>query len=67
MKNNRKIEVGQVRMYTYHEDGSCWENSMYHILKIDGDYVDIKFLTGESKGEVTCWRREILEDDVVVM
>ena len=67
MKNNRKIEVGQVRMYACRGDDSCWENSMYLVQKIEGNYVNIQFITGNEKGVQHCWLKQYLEDDVVVM
>lgn len=67
MKNNRKIEVGQVRMLSYEEDGSCWENSMYVITSLEGSSAYIKYITGECKDDVCRWSDSCLQEDIIVM
>ncbi len=63
MKNNRKIEVGQVRMYTNMQE----EVQMYVILSVGKTSVKGKMLSGEDKGRSIWWPKHFLDEDIVVM
>lgn len=67
MKNNRPIEVGQVRMFKKFEDGTGWEDSMYVVNSLEGILANIRYITGDEKGTNTSWLICILEEDIVVM
>lgn len=64
MKNNRKIEVGQVRQVV---DGS--HNHLYFIIsyvpRMSKFYVEM--LTGNDKGCRFYWHKRYVEKDIVVM
>ena len=65
MKNNRKIEVGQVRKVNdknHHRFGE-----MYYISRIEGTTVLGKSLTGKYKGVGFEWYIAAVEEDIVVM
>lgn len=67
MKNNRKIEVGQVRMMKKCADGSGWEDAMYIILDInDNENIRLKFITGDDKLD-HYWQEDVIQEDIVVM
>ncbi|CAH9013444.1 conserved hypothetical protein [Vibrio phage 424E50-1] len=63
MKNNRKIEVGQVRMYP--NLAEC--EQMYVILSVGDKSATIKVLSGEDKDQVATWPKNFLDEDIVVM
>ncbi|CAH9013498.1 conserved hypothetical protein [Vibrio phage 501E54-1] len=66
MKNNRKIEVGQVRaLKTSHS--ISYEEDLYVILKINplGNTVLVKFLSSEE--DYYTYRRKDVMTDIVVM
>ncbi|UUW39912.1 hypothetical protein VP14_225 [Vibrio phage VPMCC14] len=61
MKNNRKIEVGQVR--GFYDDNS--NEYLYVVLKVEGVNVTILPLTWED--EILEWGMGDLKHDIVVM
>ena len=74
MKNNRKIEVGQVRMVNDERDSRF--GSLYCILVqctitygkgVTKGGFKIKFIDGWSEGETTEWTEDIIAEDVIVM
>lgn len=64
MKNNRKIEVGQVWEARTSGTDNGW---MYVILCVGGQGVDIMWLTGEDIDCKDYWLFEETECDVFVM
>ncbi|CAM0045818.1 hypothetical protein VPH184E373B_0109 [Vibrio phage 184E37-3b] len=63
MKNNRKIEVGQVRMVKGCPDSS----NTYVVLAGDNVEVQVMWLNGKLKGYKQFWSTHHLHSDVVVM
>jgi hypothetical protein len=60
MKNNRKSEVGQVRMTTNSDE-------MYVILEVSDNLIKVKLLDGIESGEIMVWRADYVDEDIVVM
>ena len=60
MKNNRKSEVGQVRMTTNGDE-------MYVILKVSNNLIKVKLLNGIESGEIMVWPDDFANEDIVVM
>ncbi len=67
MKNNRPIEVGQVRMLKKFGDGTGWESSMYVVSNLQDDSAKVIYITGEWKGRNGTWSLHLIEEDIVVM
>ena len=74
MKNNRKIEVGQVRMVNDERDSRF--SSLYFILiqctityrdGVTKEGFKIKFIDGWAEGEITEWTIDTIAEDVIVM
>lgn len=64
MKNNRPLEVGQVRMVP--SAGSGVEDMEYVILQI-GSSVRVRVLSGDYKDEIDIWHYLDVMEDIVVM
>jgi hypothetical protein len=60
MKNNRKIEVGQMR-----EIKSCCQK--YVILWLNDTLVKVLILNGEDYGKTFYWNLKFINEDIVVM
>lgn len=62
MKNNRPLEVGQVRMVPM-------DNFLYVINKINNttSTVIVRILDGDNKGETRSWLKWEVMEDIVVM
>lgn len=66
MKNNRKVEVGQVRQVNLATESSY--GNLYYIKRVSEDgYVDIRFINGYREGEITSWHISSIQEDIVVM
>ena len=63
MKNNRPLEVGQVRIVP--SAGSV-EDMEYVILKV-GSSVRVRVLSGDYKGEICMWNHLDVMEDILVM
>lgn len=70
MKNNRPIEVGQVRMVQpklYPFQTCSWEITMYVILSYNSKWVQVQYLQGEYKSKTDCVPIGMVMQEVVVM
>lgn len=66
MKNNRKIEVGQVRQVNLATESSYGD--LYYIKGVYEDgYVNITFINGYREGDTTLWHISSIQEDIVVM
>lgn len=66
MKNNREIEVGQVRQVNLETESSY--GNLYYIKRVSEDgYVDVRFINGYREGECTSWHISSIQEDIVVM
>ena len=66
MKNNRNIEVGQVRMMY---DDNSWEEELYLIDKEDNErdgHWHLHFITS-YRDSSHVWSEDIIQEDIVVM
>lgn len=59
VKNDRKIEVGQVRENPYGE--------LYVVLEIGASVTQVLLLNGKFKGQKSCWDNKYFGEDIVVM
>lgn len=70
MKNNRPIEVGQVRQVTSKKEAS-FGNLYYvdNITEMEGGYTfcEVTFIDGTRKGSKEEWDIEDAKQDIVVM
>lgn len=70
MKNNRPIEVGQVRQVIH--KGEVSFGNLYHvdnIIEMGGGYTfcEITFIDGILKGDNVDWGIDDVQQDIVVM